>query len=178
MLIDTELAASKRRFGLFSQPPSTAIGDDSPFRTKIGTSSFTQREREKTASPSLFLETCCLDLIARASTAKVSLAPLAASTSKILTSTRPKENGKVFYNCTPKDPFTKETSFLPQRQRHSKIDLTKSCLPLQAHRRKSAAEDIPEKRRFRESGDGCEEFHNKPDEQGGKITFQTLQTPG
>lgn len=31
---ETELAASKERFALFSQPPPLAVGDDSPFRTK------------------------------------------------------------------------------------------------------------------------------------------------
>lgn len=32
VLADVELTASKSRFGLFSQPPSLAIGDDSPYK--------------------------------------------------------------------------------------------------------------------------------------------------
>ena len=32
VLADTELAASKRRFGLFSQPPPLGLGDDSPYK--------------------------------------------------------------------------------------------------------------------------------------------------
>lgn len=30
ILIDSEIVSSRRRFGLFSQPPPIAIGDDSP----------------------------------------------------------------------------------------------------------------------------------------------------
>jgi hypothetical protein len=32
---DSEAVANKSRFGLFSQPLSTAIGDDGPYKTKI-----------------------------------------------------------------------------------------------------------------------------------------------
>lgn len=35
ILSESELVGSKRRFGLFNQPISTAIGDDSPYLTKI-----------------------------------------------------------------------------------------------------------------------------------------------
>jgi hypothetical protein len=59
MLLDTELAASKRRFGLFSQPPSTAIGDDSPFKQRQGTPLPTQHARAPTESPSHSRATCC-----------------------------------------------------------------------------------------------------------------------
>jgi len=31
-LLEADMVASKRRFGLFSQPPTLAIGDDSLFR--------------------------------------------------------------------------------------------------------------------------------------------------
>ena len=44
MLTDTEITATKRRFGLFSQPPSIAIGDDSYFNSKTGTLSLIQLE--------------------------------------------------------------------------------------------------------------------------------------
>lgn len=32
---ESELYQTKRRFGLFSQPISTAIGDDGPYKTKL-----------------------------------------------------------------------------------------------------------------------------------------------
>jgi hypothetical protein len=35
ILQDSDLLGSKRRFGLFSQPISTAVGDDGAFRNKI-----------------------------------------------------------------------------------------------------------------------------------------------
>jgi hypothetical protein len=35
ILQESDLMGSKRRFGLFSQPISTAIGDDGAFRNKI-----------------------------------------------------------------------------------------------------------------------------------------------
>lgn len=35
ILADSNQFADKRRFGLFSQPISTAIGDDGNYRTKI-----------------------------------------------------------------------------------------------------------------------------------------------
>jgi len=37
-ITDSEGVANKSRFGLFSQPLSTAIGDDGPYKTKIRTS--------------------------------------------------------------------------------------------------------------------------------------------
>ena len=36
-LQDSDFIAEKRRFGLFSQPISTAIGDDGPYKTKFRT---------------------------------------------------------------------------------------------------------------------------------------------
>lgn len=38
-LQDSYPLGEKRRFGLFSQPISTAIGDDGPYKTKFRTSS-------------------------------------------------------------------------------------------------------------------------------------------
>ncbi len=35
ILSESDLMGSKRRFGLFNQPVSTAIGDDGPYLTKI-----------------------------------------------------------------------------------------------------------------------------------------------
>ena len=34
-MADTETQAKKQRFGLFSQPPSNALGDDGEYKTKI-----------------------------------------------------------------------------------------------------------------------------------------------
>jgi hypothetical protein len=50
MLADEELIASKRRFGLFSQPPPIGLGDDSIFPPKAGTIKFIKRRRGKMAS--------------------------------------------------------------------------------------------------------------------------------
>lgn len=47
---DAELIGTKRRFGLFSQPSTIAIGDDSPFHSKTGIASLTQLVKEKMAS--------------------------------------------------------------------------------------------------------------------------------
>ena len=35
ILVTEELVASKRRFGLFSQPPPIAVGDDSVYKPTI-----------------------------------------------------------------------------------------------------------------------------------------------
>ena len=35
ILQEADVVSSKRRFGLFSQPLTTAVGDDSPYKTKI-----------------------------------------------------------------------------------------------------------------------------------------------
>lgn len=37
MIADAELMASKRRFGLFSQPPPIGLGDDSQYQPKKST---------------------------------------------------------------------------------------------------------------------------------------------
>lgn len=37
ILCESDLIGSRRRFGLFSQPVSTAVGDDGAFKTKICT---------------------------------------------------------------------------------------------------------------------------------------------
>jgi len=42
ILQDSDLIGSKIRFGLFSQPISTAVGDDGAFRNKIRISILTQ----------------------------------------------------------------------------------------------------------------------------------------
>lgn len=63
MMLDTEQASSKRRFGLFSQPPSTAIGDDSPFKQKQGIILIIQPGRALTVSLSPCRETCCREPI-------------------------------------------------------------------------------------------------------------------
>lgn len=36
-LIESDAYGTKRRFGLFNQPISTAIGDDGPYKTKLRT---------------------------------------------------------------------------------------------------------------------------------------------
>lgn len=41
-LKEADNLGQKRRFGLFSQPISTAIGDDGPYKTKFRTSYFMQ----------------------------------------------------------------------------------------------------------------------------------------
>jgi hypothetical protein len=58
-----EIVASKSRFGLFSQAPPLAIGDDSLFRSKQGSYSFIQQYGAKTESQNLNPGTCLLVLI-------------------------------------------------------------------------------------------------------------------
>lgn len=50
MLADTEITASKSRFGLFSQPPPIALGDDSYYNSKTGTFTSIQQEKERMAN--------------------------------------------------------------------------------------------------------------------------------
>lgn len=54
ILADSDPLGSKRRFGLFSQPITTALGDDGAFRTKIRKcgSSKTQGTRQASLRPS------------------------------------------------------------------------------------------------------------------------------
>lgn len=56
---ESDLIASKKRFGLFSQPISTAIGDSSPYQTKICTvnSMQTRGMRLANRSPNLAIST-------------------------------------------------------------------------------------------------------------------------
>ena len=42
ILNEVDPMGSKRRFGLFSSPISTAIGDDGPFKSKLRNTSFIQ----------------------------------------------------------------------------------------------------------------------------------------
>lgn len=51
MLAETEITATKRRFGLFSQPPSIAIGDSSYFSSKTGSLLSMQLGKVRTGSP-------------------------------------------------------------------------------------------------------------------------------
>jgi hypothetical protein len=55
--------ASKSRFGLFSQPPPLAIGDDSLFRSQRRSYPLIKPAKVKTASRKHSQETCWLDLI-------------------------------------------------------------------------------------------------------------------
>lgn len=50
IMLDVEMTGSKRRFGLFSQPPSTAIGDDSPYKQKHRIISTIQVALDKTVN--------------------------------------------------------------------------------------------------------------------------------
>lgn len=59
-LSEVEIVAAKSRFGLFSQPPPLAIGDDSLFRTKQGSYLFIQLDEVKTESLFLNQGTCSL----------------------------------------------------------------------------------------------------------------------
>jgi hypothetical protein len=58
MLADAELAASRRRFGLFSQPPPLGLGDDSQYLSKQRTHDLMQSRRAKTASLRPVLPNC------------------------------------------------------------------------------------------------------------------------
>jgi hypothetical protein len=49
--------ASKRRFGLFSQPLSTAIGDGSPYKQKLGNLAIIKFISGRMENPLLFQET-------------------------------------------------------------------------------------------------------------------------
>lgn len=52
ILAEEEIVASKRRFGLFSQPPPLAVGDDSSFRASSRTFSIIQFPEETMESRS------------------------------------------------------------------------------------------------------------------------------
>ncbi len=51
ILSESNPLGSKRRFGLFSQPISTAVGDDGAFRVKIRKYRNSKIQKEKTANP-------------------------------------------------------------------------------------------------------------------------------
>ena len=50
-LIDSETVAEKSRFGLFSCPLTTAVGDDGPYKTKLRKFLLTQIQETKPANP-------------------------------------------------------------------------------------------------------------------------------
>ena len=54
-LQDSEAYETKKRFGLFSHPISTAIGDDGPYKTKLRIFSITQIPRILMGNPLLSL---------------------------------------------------------------------------------------------------------------------------
>ena len=58
ILIDSEIASSKRRFGLFSQPPPIAIGDDSPAKQTKRFHSHIQILKDKMESLKPILHKC------------------------------------------------------------------------------------------------------------------------
>ena len=63
ILADEEIIASKRRFGLFSQPPPIAVGDDGQYKKIQRIKSMMQMPRAKMASRSPKLLKCCLELV-------------------------------------------------------------------------------------------------------------------
>lgn len=54
---------TKRRFGLFSQPTTIALGDNSVYPSKTGTSRPSQPAKERTENQSLSPATCWEDPI-------------------------------------------------------------------------------------------------------------------
>lgn len=100
MMLDTEQASSKRRFGLFSQPPSTAIGDDSPFKQKHGIILIIQPGRARTVSLSPCRETCCQERIVQVLREGASSMSLRAFTRAINTQTQKKSIQLTTQNCT------------------------------------------------------------------------------
>lgn len=119
MMLDTEQASSKRRFGLFSQPPSTAIGDDSPFKQKHGIILVIQLGRAQTVSLSPCRETCCPEQIVQASREGASSMFLRAFTREINTSTQKRSIKLTTQNCTPNHHSMNFSSSLHQAKKHS-----------------------------------------------------------
>ena len=58
ILAEEELVASKRRFGLFSQAPPIAVGDDGEYKKLVRTVSLIQTFEAKMESQSQKLLTC------------------------------------------------------------------------------------------------------------------------
>ena len=125
IMLDTEQASSKRRFGLFSQPPSTAIGDDSPFKQKHGMIMFTQPGRDKTVSLSLCRETCFPEPIVQASKEGASSTFRRASTKAINTSTLKRSITLTSLNYTRNLLFTSSSSNPHPAKKHSTSFLDK-----------------------------------------------------
>lgn len=51
ILQEADTYGSKRRFGLFSSPISTAIGDDGQYKTKLSNNRNDQDQRDETGKP-------------------------------------------------------------------------------------------------------------------------------
>lgn len=56
--MESDMLSSKRRFALFSQPSSIAIGDDSPFRQKLRMQTFIKLRKVQMENQSHFQEIC------------------------------------------------------------------------------------------------------------------------
>ena len=66
IMADEEIIASKRRFGLFSQPPPLAVGDDGAYQKKKSIQNVMQLKKDKMANQLQNLRKCYLGLAGRA----------------------------------------------------------------------------------------------------------------
>ena len=58
-MADSDALGQKQRFGLFSQPISTAIGDDGPYKSKLRMKYKTQEEKKPDSPTFAFPEAYC-----------------------------------------------------------------------------------------------------------------------
>jgi hypothetical protein len=146
ILADEELVASKRRFGLFSQPPPIAIGDDSAFPSKIGEPTFIQPKKEKTANQSPFPATCWQDPIEAELIGKLLFKSRKVFTRKILTRTPSKRSWNTREKCTVSRRCTRPTLNQQVEAKPCKLVFTQSQLSLRLRRRKAEYAEKGEER--------------------------------
>lgn len=173
ILADEELVASKRRFGLFSQPPPIAIGDDSAFPSKIGAPSSIQPKKERTANQSPSPATCWQDPIEVESTGKLLSRSRKAFTRKIHTPTPSKRSWNTREKCTASRRCTRPTSNQPAEARPCKFVSTQGQLSLRLRRGKAESAEKGEEGRQRAGQNGARKRADQPHYQSGNEAVQT-----
>lgn len=107
ILMESDMLSSKRRFALFSQPSSIAIGDDSPFRQKLRMQTLIKLRKVQMENQSHFQEICYQVLMYLELEKKVLLVFLVVSTMEINTSILKKYNDHMRNNFILALPFTR-----------------------------------------------------------------------
>jgi hypothetical protein len=133
MLIEAEMLNSRRRFGLFSQPTTLALGDNSLFPSKTGRCPATQLGKDKMESPSPCPEICWQAPIDLASARRIFCKHPVVSMLAINILTLRKSNATITKRSMENLNCTRQPSSPTHMQRHCRYLLTQRRIIVQIY---------------------------------------------